>query len=106
MTVSERLMALATGKKIRCDGWEPGSYVCLSEDGDLWDEEGEFCSSWSPIADPGHRWELYKEPVWQALWINLYRDGTCSCWGTREEADRDAMPNRVECRRIEWEVSE
>jgi uncharacterized protein YoxC len=37
-------------------------------------------------------------------WLNLYPTGKAWAYDTRELADRHALPDRIECRKIEWEA--
>ena len=106
MTVKERLEALLAGKKIRCAGWPPEEYVCLDEGGSLVNHRGGFLFCWARVGDTDFGWELYKEPRKRVAWLNLYPIGLLFSWSTKEEADRNAGPRRVECRKIEWEVPE
>lgn len=37
-------------------------------------------------------------------WINLYLNGKAEIYSTEDFANAAASPNRIECRKIEWEV--
>lgn len=55
----------------------------------------------------GHHRDIiaeYKEPKKFEAWVNLDSDGYAYVWVTKEDADKHAHLDRIECRKIEWEV--
>lgn len=103
------LPALREGKKIRRKSWAAGRYLRIVKD-DL--EYGTYLTDERELADTfsigldliGHDdWEIVPEPRKIVRWLNLYPRGFAS-WDSKEDAEAAATPDRIECRKIEWEV--
>lgn len=75
---------------------------CILDENGCYDNIVGIELGWMDAED----WEVVPEPKKHVRWLNLDIDGHCGAFKSKEEADDFAHPDRIECRRIEWEASE
>lgn len=54
------MKCMIDGEKIRCKGWDNGTYIYIDCTGDILDERGEYYAIRS-IDNEDEEWEIYKE---------------------------------------------